>query len=262
MPDIIAAADSIAVTTLFHDAEAALGTITRSGSGSFGPFGSSYSASASFSGGSANLQAPVVQIANCGIRYSVSLDFSLDLSDFLPHVCLPQVCIPFTTICTPPFCIDWPTLTVPFSFGDTVEFTADLTPVVQLSAAVWTVEIVIVSIPSLQFGAVTAGILLALGVALGSLLAPIPFIGPFLAAAVVAIVAAIGVAGLTGLLGLIITPFVAGQRFTVYSRPKLFPLLAASGPVDPAANITVTALTAGVVSSDKQELVIDASISA
>lgn len=261
MSDIIAAADSTALTTLLVDAENALGTITKSGSGSLGPFGASYSVSVSFSGGTVGLNPPNVEIANCSCRYSVSLSFSISFDDFLPHLCFPQVCL--FGLCTPAWCVDWPTITVPFSFGDTVTFTADFLPVANMSSGVWDVNIVITSIPSLQFGGVTAGVLAALGLALSAAMLAIPFIGPYLAAAVAAIVAAIGVAGLTGFLGLIITPFVAGLQFTVFSQPQKFPVLPAGGPVDPAVNITIAALDAKVQGApDKNELVIDGNIAA
>ena len=72
----------------------------------------------------------------------------------------------------------------------------------------------------------------------------------------------IGIAGVTGLLGDIITPFISGLTFTVYSQPKLFPALPASGPLNPEVDVTITSLGAAVQASDKNELVITASIAA
>ncbi len=261
MPDIIAAADTTAATTLLHDAETTLGTQTSSGSSGFGPFTASYSASVSFSGGNVNLNPPnIIELANCNVNYSVSLSFSIDLNDFLPHFCLPQICI--FGICTPKICISWPTVTIPFSFADSLTITADFTLDAHLSGPNWLVDVVIVGVPVLQFGAATAAILAALGLALAAAVAWIPFIGPFLAGAVIVIVAAIGIAGLTGLLGAIITPFVSGLRFNIYTQPQVFPVLPAAGPVDPEADVTITALGAAVQATDKNELVISASIAA
>ena len=261
MSDIIAAADQTATTTLLHDGEAALGTSTKAGGGSFGPFGVSYSVSATFSGGTVNLKPPnIIEIADCNLHYSVSLSFSLDLNSFLPHFCLPQVCI--FGICTPKICISWPTITVPFSFSDNVKITADFTLDAHLSGATWLIDVVIVGVPTLQFGPATAGILAALGAALSLALLGIPFIGPFLAGAVALIVAAIGVAGLTGFLGTIITPFVSGLRFNIYKQPKVFQVLPAAGPVDPEVDIQITALGATVQVTDKNELVIAGDIAA
>jgi len=261
MPDIIAAADPTATTVLLHDAETALGTITRSGGASLGPFGASYSVGATFSGGTVNLNPPnVVEIANCNLHYSVSLNFSLDLNSFLPHFCLPQICV--FGICTPKICINWPTISVPFSFADNVKFTADFTLDAHLSGATWLIDVVIVGIPLLQFGAATAGVLAALGAALSLAMLAIPFIGPFLAGAVAVIVAAIGVAGLTGFLGTILTPFVSGLRFNIYKQPKKFPVLPAGGAIDPEVDVQITAIAAAVQATDKNELVITGDIAA
>jgi hypothetical protein len=268
MADIIAAVDDTAVTTLLHDAEAQIGTLTQSGSGSFGPFSASYSVSVTFSGGTASLNPPNIDINNVSLNYSVNLSFSLALNDFLPHGCLPQICL--FGVCTPQICVNWPTITIPFAFSDTVTFSTDFGVGVSSTATNWIVDIVIVSVPLLQFGAVTAAILGALGLALGAALVGIPFIGPFLAGVVVAIVAAIGIAGLTGLLGLIVTPFVSGLKFNLSPIPKTFTLLQAGGAADPAVSVTVTQLSATVESvppapinpTPKNELVIEATIAA
>jgi len=261
VPDIIAAADQAATTVLLHDGETLLGTVMKSGNGSLGPFTAGYTVSATFSGGTVNLNPPnVIEIANCNLHYSVSLSFGLDLNSFLPSFCLPQVC--FFGICTPKICISWPTITVPFSFSDDVQFTADFTLNPHLSGATWFIDVVIVGVPQLQFGAATAGILLALGAALAAALAPIPFIGPFLALGVTAIIGLIGIAGLTGFLGTIITPFVSGLTFNIYQHSKTFAVLPAGGPIDPEVDIQITALGATVQASDKNELVIRADIAA
>ncbi len=261
MQDIVAAADETATTILLLDAETALGTTTKSGSGSLGPFGAGYTVAVNFSGGTIDLTPPnVIGITDCNLHYSVSLSFSLDLNSFLPHFCLPQVCL--FGICTPKICISWPTITVPFSFADNVKFTADFTLNPHLSGSTWLIDVVIVGVPLLQFGPATAGILAALGAALSLALLPIPFVGPFLAGAVVVIVAIIGVAGLTGFLGTIITPFVSGLTFNIYKQPKSFPVLPAASPIDPEVDVQITALAAAVQATDKDELVITADIAA
>jgi len=260
MPDIIVAADQTAATALLHDAEATLGTVIRSGTAQLGPFGASYSASGTFSGGSVTLEpvAKIVLVADCNLKYLVSLNFWIDLNDFLPHLCLPQVCA--FGICTPKICIDWPRVNVPFPFGDTVTFTAAFKLDAYLAGANWLVDVVVIGIPLLQFGAVTATILAALGLALTAALAWIPFIGPFLAAAVATIVATIGLTGIAGLLGLIVTPFVAGRRFNIYNQPQKFPVLLPAGANDPEVDVKIIALSADVQASDKSELVIAVNI--
>jgi hypothetical protein len=257
--DILAAADTTAATTLLHDAEITLGTLNKSDSASLGPFTASYNASVSFSGGSVNLTPPnIIEIANCNIHYSLNASFSLDLDDFLPEICFPPICFLFW--CTPPLCISWPTITIPFSFSDTATMTADFHLNPHLTGPTWFIDVVINSVPSFSFGAGTAALLLALEAAITPILLAVPFIGPFLALAADAILSAIAIGGVTGFLGDMLTPFVSGLTFTVYKQPKLFPVIPAGGPLDPEVDVTITALGAAVQASDKNELVITASI--
>jgi hypothetical protein len=88
----------------------------------------------------------------------------------------------------------------------------------------------------------------------------VPFIGPFLALAAAAITAAIGIAGITGLLGPMLTPFVSGLTFNIYKQPQVLEVLPAAPP-DAAVNINLDVVTAAVISSDKDELVLTADIS-
>ena len=266
MPDILVAADEPAATELLHDAEAALGTRSRSGSGSLGPFNANWSASAFLAGGTVDLIAPnVIRVANCELHYNLQFTFSFDLSNIIPDFCLPQVCIriPFIgRICTPTFCVNWPTITIPVNFSDVVRFTADFRLNAHLSGSTWLIDAVIVGIPNLQLSLAAAAILAALGLAAAAVLAAIPFIGLFLAGAVLAITTAIGVAGVTGLLGPILSFFVAGLTFTIYRQPRVFNVLPASGALDPAVNIRLDRIAASVSHTDEDELLIEADISA
>jgi hypothetical protein len=266
MTDIILAADQAAATKLLHDAETALGTQATAGGGSLGPFAVTWSASVSISGGAINLMAPnIIQITNCNFNYSLGFSFSVDLNSFLPHFCLPQVCIPipfFGDLCTPKICINWPTITIPVSFSDTITFTADFTLNAHLSGATWLVDVVIVGIPTLDLSPAAVAILAAIGAAVTPILLAIPFIGPFLALAVDAILAAVGIAGLTGFLGPLLTPFVSGLTFNIYKQPKVFQVLPSSSVIDPAVNINLDLIQAEVLASDKNELVLTANISA
>lgn len=264
MPDITVAGDETAATQLVHDAEATLGVIGKSGSGSLGPFTASWSASVSFSNGTVDLNPPnIIRITDCQMHYSLAFSFSFDLSSILPDFCLPQICIPtpWGDICTPKICVNWPTITIPVSYSDTLAFTADFALNPHLSGPNWLIDIVILGIPFLQISPAAAAILAAIGLAAAAILAPIPFIGLFLAGAVLAITAAIGIAGITGLLGPILTLFVSGLTFTVYKQPKVFPVLPVAGPVDPAVNINLDAITASVVRTDEDELVVGVDIS-
>lgn len=265
--DIVVAADEVAATTLLHDAETALGTLTAGPtSGSFGPITASASASAFLANGGIDLiPADTIRITDCELHYSLNLDLSLDLSAILPDFCLPQVCIPIPfdgEICTPKICVDWPTISIPVGYSDVVKFTADFKLNVHLTGGEWFVDVVIVGVPFLQIGPAAAAILLAIDAAATAILLAIPFIGPFLALAVNFIIATIGIAGLTGLLGPLLTPFVSGLTFTVYHHSKLFGALPASGPIDPAVDVNLDAVGAVVDGSGgEDELVISVDIS-
>jgi hypothetical protein len=264
MPDITAAADETAATNLVHAAEVMLGTQSGSGSGNLGPFTATWGASANFSNGTIDLIAPnVIRITSGQMNYSLNFSFSFDLSSILPDFCLPQVCIPIPfngKLCTPKICVNWPTITIPVSHSGTITFTADFSLNVHLTGGNWLVDLVVVGIPFLQFGPAAAAILAAIGTSAALVLALIPFIGPFLAGAVLAITAAIGIAGLTGLLGLILTPFVSGLTFNIYNQPQIFQVLPPSAP-DPAVNVKLDSITAAVVSSGEDELVFTVDIS-
>lgn len=266
MPDIIVAADEPAATELLHDAEATLGTRSRSGSGSLGPFNANWSASAFLAGGTVDLIPPnVIRFRNVELHYNLNFTFSFDLSSIIPDFCLPRICIriPFIgRVCTPTICINWPTITIPVNFSDVVRFTADFTLNARLAGANWVIEAVIVGIPNLQISVAAAAILAALGLAAAAVLAAIPFIGLFLAGAVLAITTAIGVAGVTGLLGPILSLFVAGLTFPLANPPRIFNVLPASGALDPAVNIRLDRLAASVSRTDEDELLIEADISA
>lgn len=281
-PDILVAADETAATKLVHDAEASLGTVCgsvggspSSGSldptGSLGPFTASWSVCATFSDGTVQLIPPnVIRVADLQLNYSLSLSISLDLNTILPSFCLPQICvsIPFIgDVCTPKICISWPTITIPLNFSDSLKFTADFSLNVHLQnkptgGNTWLVDIVIVGVPFLQLGPASAALITAIGVAAGLALLVVPFIGPFLAGAVVLITATIGIAGVLGFLGAILTPFISGLSFNVYKHSQLFEVIPASPPIDPAVNINLDRITAAVVGSDKNELELTANISA
>jgi hypothetical protein len=266
MSDIVAVADETAATRMVRAAETALGTQSRSGSDSLGPFTVGWNASVFFANGNIDLIPPnVIRIDNGELHYSLGFSISLDLNSFLPSFCLPRVCIriPFIgRVCTPRICISWPTITVPVSHSGIVRFAADFSLNPHLDGSDWKIDLVVVGIPFLQIGPEAAAILLAIGAAVSLAALGIPFIGPLIALGVAAVVAAIAVAGVTGLLGPILTPFVSGLTFNIYSQPRLFPVLPAAGVLDPAVNVNIDTLSASVVRSDEDELVIAVDISA
>ena len=266
MAEIIAALDEQGANKLLDTEIGAIPPQSKSGSGNLGPFVASYSIVATLTSGDVDLIPPdIIRLVDMRIDWDLDLSFGFDLSSILPDFCLPQVCVPIPCVgdvCTPKICIDWPTISIPLSFGDFVKATGDFKLDISLVGGVWKVQAVIVGVPNLQFGATTAALLLAIGAAANAVLLPIPFIGPFLAFAVDAILLAIGIAGLTGFLGPIITPFVSGLKIPIYKQPKLFQILPAESSVDPQVDITIDLIAAAVAHNGAEdELVLTADVS-
>ena len=266
MPEIIAAVDEAGANTLIDTAIGLIPPQNASGSGNLGPFVASYAVSATLVNGDVDLRTPdIIRLVDLQVNWSINLSFGIDLSTILPDFCLPQVCVNIPCVgrvCTPRICIDWPTISVPVSFSDFVRATGDFRLDISLSGGVWKVQAEIVGVPNLQFGATSALLLAAIGAAVTPILLAIPFLGPFLAIAVNGILLAIGIAGVTGFLGPIITPFVSGLKIPIYEQPQLFEVLPIEGPVDPRVTITIDAIAAEVRSTDEDELVLTADISA
>jgi hypothetical protein len=266
MAEIIAALDETGAQKLLNLAVASIGPQSTSGSGNLGPFIASYNVNAVLSNGTVDLIPPnTIRIADLRLDWNVNLSFGIDLGLILPEFCLPQICIDIPCVgevCTPKICIDWPSITVPVSFGDFLKTTADFGLLVNLTGGNWKVEVQIQGVPNLQFGATSAALLAAIGLAVTPILLAIPFIGPFLAIAVNTILAIIAVAGVTGFLGPIITPFISGLKFKVYEQPQLFEVLPAAGPADPKVDVTIDAITAVVAHNGAEdELMLTADIS-
>src|SRR5262245_52809848 len=195
MAEITAAIDEKGADKLLDTAIALIGPQSKSGSGSLGPFTASYSATATLTSGDVDLIPPdTIRIVDLRLDWSLGFSLSFDLSDFLPDFCLPQICVNIPCVgrvCTPRICIDWPSVSIPVSFGDFLKTTVDLALDVSLVAGNWKVQAKLLGIPNLQFGATTAALIAAVALAVTPVLLAIPFIGPFLAIAVGAILAAI-----------------------------------------------------------------------
>jgi hypothetical protein len=267
MAEITAALDETGAKKVFATAIASIGTQTQSGAGSLGPFVANYAIQGTLSSGDVDLIPPAtIRIVDLRLDWHLSLKFGFDLSTILPNFCLPQVCIDIPCVgevCTPTICIDWPTITIPVSFGDFLKTTIDFTPDVTLTAGTWKVQADILGVPNLQFGATSAALLAAIGLAATPILLSIPFIGPFLAVAVDGILAVIAIAGVTGFLGPIVTPFISGVKIPIYEQPQLFVALPAEGPADPKVDFTIDAISVLVAHNGAEdELVLGASISA
>jgi hypothetical protein len=203
----------------------------------------------------------VIRITGLRLDYTLGLTLSIDLS-FL-NFCLPQVCVstPLGKLCTPKICITFPKISVPVSFSSFVNFDADFKLNIHLTGTTWFIDAVVVGVPILQLSPAAAALLAAIGVAVGIALAPIPFIGPLLAGAVIAITSGIGVAGLLGLLGPLITPFVTGLTFNMAQVDQLFEVIPAALP-DPAVDVVIDNITTMLDGSGgEDELVVNVDFS-
>lgn len=267
MAEITAAIDEAGTNVLLDTVIAILPTQSASGSGNLGPFFANYNVSADLANGDVDLIPPdIVRIVDLQMNWNIDFEFGIDLGSFLPEFCLPQVCVNIPCVgrvCTPRICLDWPTISVPVSFGDFLKATADFQLDIALTGGKWIVEARILGVPNLQFGATTAALLVAIGAAVTPILLAIPFIGPFLAIAVNGILLAIGIAGLTGFLGPILTPFISGLKIPLYEQDQLFEVLPNEGPNDPAVDIVIDSIKASIQNSGgEDELILEADISA
>src|SRR3990172_2778142 len=264
MAEITVAIDEVGADHFLDPASGLIPPQVASGNGALGPFVASYSAAASFAPGNVDLIAPgTIRIEDFQLNWSLNFSFGIDLSTFLPDFCIPQVCINIPCVgkvCTPEICVDWPTISVPVSISDFLQVTADFGLSVTLSGGSWKVAAVVQGIPSLQFGLVSAALLVAISAALTPLLLAVPFIGPLLAVAANPIFLAIGIGGVTGLLGPMLTPFVSGLSIPIYNQPQTFEALPVGGPFDPAVFITLDSVGASITSDTEDELVLEVDI--
>jgi hypothetical protein len=265
--DIVAAIDETAANVIVPAEVAAQPPINQSGTSSLGPFGVSYTATATIAvpaGGVDIIPPPtdVIRLTGGRVNYSLGLNLSIDLS-FL-NFCLPRICVtlPFIgRVCTPSICITFPTIPVSVSHSGFVNFTVDLRLAVALVAANWEVDAIVVGVPSLVLGPAGALLVAAIGAAVTAALLLVPFIGPLLALASAIIFGAFTVANVLNLLGPILTPLVSGMRIPIYQAPQTFQMLPASGP-DPAVNVLLTSVAAALDgSAGEDELVLSVEIS-
>jgi hypothetical protein len=263
MPDITTAIDEKGANDAFNWAIAAIPQQSSNGSKSLGPFGVSYAATATFQGGAIDLVPPdIIGVMRMRMNWKLQLVLSIDLNKVLPQICFPQFCIKIWKwkICTPAWCLSWPSVSVPLSFADFLQFSANFRPQVQLIGGMWQVKAKLISLPNLQFGVPSALILAAIGAAVVPILAVIPIVGGLASVAAAAILSVIGVAGVTGLLGFILTPFVSGMEFMVYQRPQRIELLPYQNANEQAVDITIQSVRTYIAFNQEDELFVDIEI--
>lgn len=168
----------------------ALASISKSDSASWGPFTVGYNVNVALSGGTVELvNAPlnIVRLHNINVSGNVGAYFSFDLGNILPTICIPpfQVCvdIPFIgEVCTPQFCITWPSLTVPINLPFSVNVSADFGVSVRSIGPNWEVDLLVYPFSLfIDLSPMASVILNAIENAVSNALSVIPGIGSLIA---------------------------------------------------------------------------------
>jgi hypothetical protein len=248
---------------------------SKSGSATFGPFTAGYSVSASVSGGTVELvdsPVQVIRIHDLNVSASVSVNVGFDLGNILPTICIPpfQVCvdIPFVgEVCTPQFCVPWPSVNVSLTIPLSLDISADFGLQVEDGGTTWDVDLLIFPFSLvIDPSPIADAILNAVKAEVDSVLNGIPLIGPLIADLVDTVIGALEsvidlIAGAIDALIheviLLLDIFSPTIPITLVSFNKIEEILPAGGPGDGAVDINLTSLTARI---DQHELVAEASI--
>jgi len=244
-----------------------------SGSTSGSKYGFSYSIAWEFFPGDFELvdAGDIIRLREWHVHTDISFGWSFDLSDILPDVCTPRICVwvPFVgTVCTPRVCIDWPTIGFIIPLPTIIsEVSVDFSMKVEHDevASQWVIKGMVnpltLDIDIVDY-ADTAKQLFE--DKLDAKLSGIPGIGPYLADAIAWILGTVLdliddlfeflLTALSDSLGL--HP-VLGIGFELHREDEIFEILSASEP-QPAVTVRIADLDAEIT-SDK-ELVVSANI--
>ncbi|MGB6895074.1 MAG: hypothetical protein WBF37_03900 [Dehalococcoidia bacterium] len=236
-------------------------------------YGFSYSIAWEFFPGDFELMdaGDIIRLREWDIHTDISFGWSFDLSNILPDICTPRICVPlpfFGKVCTPRWCIDWPTIgfTVPlptFFSEVSVDFSVQIEH--DLGASQWVIKGVVNPITldiDIVDWADTARVLFE--DTLGAVLNGIPLIGPFLEDTIAWILSTV-LDLIDDLFEFLLTVLsdslglhpVLGIGFELHRVDEIFEILPVSGP-EPAVTVRITDLDAEIT-SDK-ELVVSADI--
>lgn len=243
---------------------------TKSDSGSWGPFTASYSVTASVSGGTVELvDTPIqlIRVHDFNVSASASVSVGFDLGNILPQICIPpvQMCvdIPFIGhVCTPQFCIPWPSVSVSLTIPLSLNISADFGIAVRDGGSTWDVVLLVYPFSLVIDPTPTINaILSAVEAQVDSVLNGIPLIGSLIADLVNAVIGALQsvISAIAGAIDaliheviLLIDLFSPTIPVTLISFQKVEVVLPAGGPGDPDVDITLASLTAQIA---QQELV-------
>jgi hypothetical protein len=236
---------------------------SKSASGSWGPFTVGYSVYAAVSGGTVELvDAPIeiVRLHDFLISASVGVAFKFDLGNILPEICIPpvKVCVwtPWGTVCTPQYCVPWPSVTVPLTIPLAAKVSADFGIEVRDGGSTWNVVLLVYPFSFvLDFSPMVDVILDAIKAEVHAKLDPIPIIGSIIADLINTVIGALqsvlnaifaAIDALIHEVVLLIDIFSPTIPVTLLSFNKVEVMIPASGPGDPDVDVILASLAAHI----------------
>jgi hypothetical protein len=265
--DATVAISEVGTNKLLQDA-LSLAHVSKSSSGTWGPFTVAYSVSLGASGGTIELvdtPIQVIRLHDVLVSGSVGVSFDFNLGNILPQICIPpvRVCvnIPFIgRVCTPQFCVPWPhvhtSVTLPFA----VKFSADFNVTVEDGGSTWDIVLHVFPLSIvLDLSPMFDVLINAIKQAVHDVLDPIPLIGSLIADLIDTV---IGV--LQGLLDaifqaidaliheviLLLDVFSPTIPFKLISFNKVQVFLPAGGPGDGEVDVKLTNLAAHIAAHE------------
>lgn len=238
-------------------------------------FGFSYNIAWEFLPGSFELvdSGDIIRLRECDIHTDISFGWSFDLSNILPDICFPRICFKtwFGKVCTPRWCIDWPTISVPFSLPTLLsEVSFDFSVQIQHDPAAnqWVIKAVVNPLTAdIDIIDVAGTAVIAkekFEDSLGIKLSDIPFIGSYLNDATDWILSEV-LDSIDDLLEFLSTWLsdslrlhpVLGIGFELHRADEIFEILPTSG-TEPAVMVRIIDLDVDITSD--RELVVSADI--
>lgn len=215
----------------------------------------------------------IIRLREWDIRTDISFGWSFDLSNILPDICTPRICIKtwFGKVCTPRLCIDWPTIGVNVSLPTIVsEVSFDFSLQIQYDAAAnqWVIKAVVnpltADIDIIDVANTAVAAKRKFEDSLGIKLSNIPLIGPFLEDAADWILSEV-LDSIDDLLESLSTWLsdslrlhpVLGIGFELHRADEIFEILPTSG-TEPAIMVRIIDLDVDITSD--RELVVSADI--
>jgi hypothetical protein len=242
-----------------------LAHLSKSDSGTWGPFTVGYSVSIAASGGTIELvdnPVEVIRLHDLDIKGSVGVSFDFDLANILPQVCIPpvQVCVNLPiigTVCTPQFCVPWPHIHVAPTLPLALKFSADFDVTVQDGGSTWDIVLLVHPLSIvIDPGPMADLIINAIKQEVHNQLDQIPVIGNILADLIDTVIGALqsvldaivqAIDALIHEVILLLDVFSPTVPFKLFSFNKVQTFLPASGPGDGAVDVTLAQLGTHII---------------